>query len=44
MKKKVVTKKEQKTMTKLKNPKEICCDKTKHVKKQNKKIKKKTIL
>ena len=43
MKKKVVTKKEQKTMTKLKNSKEICCDKTKHVKKQNRKIKK-TIL
>ena len=37
MKKKVVTKKEQKTMTKLKNSKEICCDKTNHVKKQNKK-------
>ena len=33
MKKKVVTKKEQKTMTKLKNSKEICCDKTNHVKK-----------
>ena len=41
MKKKVVTRKEQKAMTKLKNSKEICCDKTKHVKKQNKKFKKK---
>ena len=36
MKKKVVTKKEQKTITKLKNSKEICCDKNKSCQKTKK--------